>query len=81
MAVPPQIRSSEAVVPAAPAPRNLPEHCGESKAKPFEWTAESDEIFTAEWAEVLTGELQIENAFSPNATRRWIRFETNPIIM
>ena len=43
------------------------------KAKPFKWEVR--------WEEGILGELQIENAFSPNATRRWIRFETNPISM
>ncbi len=41
------------------------------KAKPFQWEAK--------WEEGILGELQIESAFSPNATRRWISFETNPI--
>jgi hypothetical protein len=41
------------------------------KAKPFKWTVK--------WEEGILGELQIDNAFSPNAARRWIRFETNPI--
>ncbi len=41
------------------------------KAKPFKWTVK--------WEEGISGELQIENAFTPNATRRWIRIETNPI--
>ncbi len=43
------------------------------KAKPFEWTVR--------WGEGISGELRIDNAFSPNATRRWIKFETNPISM
>ena len=43
------------------------------KAKPFKWTVE--------WEEGILGELQIENAFSANATRRWISFETNRISM
>ena len=42
-----------------------------NKAKPFQWKAE--------WEDGILGELQIENAFSPNATRRWISFEVNPI--
>ena len=41
------------------------------KAKPFQWEAK--------WEEGILGELQIENAFSPNATRRWVSFETNPM--
>ncbi len=41
------------------------------KAKPFQWTIK--------WEEGISGELLIENAFSPNATRRWIKFETNPL--
>ena len=41
------------------------------KAKPFKWKAE--------WDDVITGELQIVNAFSPNATRRWIGFEVRPL--
>ncbi len=41
------------------------------KAKPFQWKAT--------WEEGILGELQIENAFSPNATRRWVSFETNPM--
>ena len=43
------------------------------KAKPFKWTVK--------WEEGILGELLIENAFTPSATRRWLRFETNPIIM
>ena len=43
------------------------------KAKPFKWTVK--------WEEGILGELQIEDAFTPNATRRWISFETNPISM
>ena len=41
------------------------------KAKPFPWKAE--------WDDVITGELQIVNAFTPNATRRWIGFEVRPL--
>ena len=41
------------------------------KAKPFKWTVK--------WEERVLAELQIENAFSPNATRRQISFETSPI--
>ncbi len=41
------------------------------KAKPFQWKAE--------WEDGILGELHIENAFSPNATRRWISFEVNPL--
>ncbi len=41
------------------------------KAKPFPWRAE--------WDDVITGELQIENASTPNATRRWIGFEVRPL--
>jgi hypothetical protein len=40
------------------------------KAKPFKWKAE--------WNDVITGELEILNAFSSNATRRWINFEVKP---
>lgn len=40
------------------------------KAKSFPWSAE--------WRDVITGELQIVNAFTPNATRRWINFEVKP---
>ncbi len=43
------------------------------KAKSFRWEVK--------WEEGISGELQIENAFTPSATRRWLRFETNPIIM
>jgi hypothetical protein len=43
------------------------------KAKPFKWAVK--------WEEGILAELQIVNAFSPNATRRWISFETNPISM
>ncbi len=43
------------------------------KAKPFQWTVK--------WEEGISGELLIENAFSPNAARRWIKFETNPLNM
>ncbi len=43
------------------------------KAKPFKWEVR--------WEEGILGELQIENAFTPSAIRRWIRFETNPISM
>ncbi len=38
------------------------------KARPFQWKAE--------WRDAVEGLLQIENIFQPNATRRWIRFET-----
>ncbi len=50
--------------------RNLNEHCGESKAKPFKWAAE--------WAEVLTGKVQIQNPFTPIAARRGTSFEARP---
>ncbi len=40
------------------------------KAKPFQWKAE--------WRDAVVGLLQIENPFSPNATRRWISFEMSP---
>ncbi len=43
------------------------------KAKHFKWAVK--------WEEGILAELQIVNAFSPNATRRWISFETNPISM
>ena len=42
------------------------------KAKPFPWGAE--------WDDVIAGELQIVNAFTPNATRRWIGFEVRPLV-
>ncbi len=38
------------------------------KARPFQWKAE--------WRDAVEGLLQIENAFRPDATRRWISFET-----
>ncbi len=41
------------------------------KAKPFPWNAE--------WNDVIAGELEIVNAFTPNATRRWIGFEVRPL--
>jgi hypothetical protein len=41
------------------------------KAKPFKWKAE--------WQEVLTGELLIENAYSANPTRRGISFEAESL--
>ena len=41
------------------------------KAKPFQWKAE--------WEDGILGELEIENPFSRNATRRWISFEVNPM--
>jgi len=66
---PPKSRSSTTRLLNTPC--NFHVHCGESKAKPFKWTAERDDV--------LTGELQIENAFTANATRRWISFELNPI--
>jgi hypothetical protein len=40
------------------------------KARPFQWKAE--------WRDTVEGLLQIENAFSPNAKRRWISFEMRP---
>jgi hypothetical protein len=54
-------------------PHSFTVHYGESKAKPFSWKAE--------WVDIITGELQIIDPFTPNATRRWISFETNPISM
>ena len=46
-------------------------HCGESKARVCRGATK--------WEEGILGELQIENPFTPNATRRWISFEVNPI--
>ena len=40
------------------------------KAKPFKWTVK--------WEERVLAELQIENPFTPNATRRQTSFETSP---
>lgn len=40
------------------------------KARPFPWKAE--------WRHEVEGLLQIENVFSPNATRRWIDFDVHP---
>ncbi len=40
------------------------------KARPFPWKAE--------WRDEVEGLLQIENVFSPNATRRWIDFDVHP---
>ena len=40
------------------------------KARPFPWKAE--------WRDAVEGLLQIENAFRPDATRRWIGFEMHP---
>ena len=40
------------------------------KARPFQWKAE--------WRDAVEGLLQIENASQPDATRRWIGFETQP---
>ena len=40
------------------------------KARPFPWKAE--------WRDEGEGLLQIENAFQPGATRRWIDFDTHP---
>ena len=42
------------------------------KAKPFKWKAE--------WDDIITGELQIVNAFSANAWLRWISFEVNRLV-
>jgi len=50
---------------------NLHEHCGESKAKPFKWAAE--------WVDVLTGKVQIQNPFTPIASRRGTSFEARPL--
>ena len=47
-------------------------HCAENKAKPFPWKVT--------WDEVIKGELEIVNAFTPNATRRWIGFEVGPTV-
>jgi hypothetical protein len=47
-------------------------YCGESKAKPFKWAAE--------WDDVLTGELEIVDPFTPNATRRRIGFDAMPLV-
>ena len=40
------------------------------KARPFQWKAE--------WRDIVDGLLEIENVFQPDATRRWISFETQP---
>ncbi|MEE8187786.1 MAG: hypothetical protein V3T80_01145 [Kiloniellales bacterium] len=40
------------------------------KAKPFKWKAE--------WRDSVEGVIQIENAFQPDAKRRWISFVTVP---
>jgi hypothetical protein len=40
------------------------------KARPFPWKAE--------WRDEVEGLLQIENVFTPNATRRWIDFDVHP---
>jgi hypothetical protein len=40
------------------------------KARPFQWKAE--------WRDAVVGLLEIENAFGPDATRRWIEFEISP---
>jgi hypothetical protein len=42
----------------------------QGKARPFLWKVE--------WRDAVVGLLQIENAFSPYATRRWINFEISP---
>jgi len=41
------------------------------KAKPFKWAAE--------WSDVLTGEVQIQNPFTPIASRRGTSFEARPL--
>jgi hypothetical protein len=50
-----------------PESRVLQRH---GKARPFQWKAE--------WRDAVEGLLQIENAFRPDATRRWISFEIRP---
>ena len=40
------------------------------KGKTFKWKAE--------WRDFVEGLLQIENVYQPDATRRWIDFETRP---
>ena len=40
------------------------------KAKPFPWKAE--------WVDIITGELEIVNPFTPNATRRRIGSQAMP---
>ena len=40
------------------------------KAKPFPWKAE--------WVEIITGEMEIIDPFTPNATRRMIGGDTMP---
>ena len=42
------------------------------KAKQFKWKAE--------WAEVLTGKVQIQNPFTPIASRRGTSFEARPFV-
>ncbi len=41
------------------------------KAKPFKWAAE--------WSDVLTGDVQIQNPFTPIASRRGTSFEARPL--
>ena len=41
------------------------------KAKPFKWAAE--------WIDVLTGDVQIQNPFTPIASRRGTSFEARPL--
>ncbi len=41
------------------------------KAKPFKWAAE--------WVDVLTGKVQIQNPFTPIASRRGTSFEARPL--
>jgi hypothetical protein len=41
------------------------------KAKPFKWAAE--------WTDVLTGDVQIQNPFTPIASRRGTSFEARPL--
>jgi hypothetical protein len=41
------------------------------KAKPFKWAAE--------WTDVLTGKVQIQNPFTPIASRRGTSFEARPL--
>ncbi len=42
------------------------------KAKPFKWAAD--------WADVLTGDVQIQNPFTPIASRRGTSFEARPFV-
>ena len=53
-----------------PTTHNLPVHCEENKARPFPWKAE--------WVDIITGELEIVDPFTSNATPRLTKFEAGP---